>query len=92
MKDISFDNIYKVDQLTAMRYVQTIWDSIPADLMRNCWINMKLTTSERVPGVENHDENIVADVKEVVTSLLPSTECASLTISALVCLLTPAEE
>lgn len=92
MTDMSFENIYNVDQLTAMRDVRTIWYSISADLIRNCRTHTNLTIGERVPAVETHEQDIFADVKEVVNSLLHSTQYARVKIYALACLLDPVEE
>lgn len=31
------DNAYKIDPLTAMKYVNLAWDGIPQNIIYNCW-------------------------------------------------------
>ena len=37
------ENIYNIDQLTAMKYPQKLWSEIPADVIEHCWFSTKLT-------------------------------------------------
>lgn len=46
------ENIYNIDQLTAMRYVKAVWASSPSDMIEKCWQKCGLlghSSSERTP-------------------------------------------
>lgn len=44
----SDDNVYNIDQLTAMRYMQSDWLDIPAEIMASCWKACGLSGSATV--------------------------------------------
>lgn len=48
--DLGEVNIYNIDQLTAMRWLKTVWEELPGHVIFNCWkhtilLNEKLTAS-----------------------------------------------
>lgn len=73
-------NIYKVDQLTAMRNVRDIWGSFPSKLIHNCWKHTLLGE----PTGELDDGAICRDVEEAVSRLVPERCMGRISISALI--------
>jgi hypothetical protein len=43
MEEAGEDNIFKIDQLQAMRILQRAWDDIPAQTIANCWKHTGIT-------------------------------------------------
>lgn len=70
-------NIYKVDQLTAMKYGKALWNDLPSAVLFNCWrttglldaafgVRHTATASDRESGDE------VAELQETINSLVPA--------------------
>lgn len=52
--DLLEDNsrsIYKIDQLTAMKYVQAVWNEVPSDVIINCWLTCGVMGRQEVLDV-----------------------------------------
>lgn len=71
----SDDDIYKIDQLTAMRYVQSVWHAMPIDIIVNCWSVCGLLDSTRMES-ENRESLVASDITALksVLSSLPNNE------------------
>lgn len=69
------DNIYKVDQLTAMRTVKSIWEQLPSKIILNCWrhtgLLKKFSSSNRSGREDVTDAESVAALQSTLSELLP---------------------
>ena len=46
LADENISNIYKVDILTAMKWIKRIWEDLPAAVITNCWTHTGLFEGE----------------------------------------------
>lgn len=53
--DASVSIIYQLDQLTAMRAIQKIWEELPASVMEKCWNYTGLVAAEVVRQTQRED-------------------------------------
>lgn len=69
--DADVGKIYKVDQLTAMRWMRDIWDEIPAKVISNCWNH---TGVMGLPGPDPHPsfEDERAGIMTSLATLVPA--------------------
>lgn len=71
--DIGERNIYKVDVLQAMRWIQKCWNELPAEAIYNCWRHTKLVDGDidsvAVEGVENELTSLRDDISDVVRTV-----------------------
>lgn len=50
--DESIKDIYKIDQLSAMKLVQTVWNELPAKVHSKCWIHTGLLDDKMPPDTD----------------------------------------
>lgn len=67
--DAAVNNIYKVDQLTAMKALRRIWKNIPQSILHNCWKHTGLLGGEE--GVNEGEEDIEGEVLGAIRELVP---------------------
>lgn len=80
--DENVRNIYKVDILTAMRWVKRVWNDLPSSVISNCWKHTGLLSEEktisRVTTISSlcnapaPESEVVGVLEEQVSSLVPS--------------------
>lgn len=75
------ENIYKIDQLTAMKYIKSVWNGIPGTVIRNCWksCGLLVNTDFNSSGVYLNDveeENNI--LKGVVSELVGTRRMVSI--------------
>ena len=65
--DANESNIYKLDQLTAMKAMRRIWDELPASVIEKCWNHTALVSAQVVRDPAEKDMEGVRDaLKELV--------------------------
>lgn len=96
--DVNLKDIYKVDQLTAMRWVKDIWESLPSSLIFNCWCHTTLikkpaSTTESTPAGRSSataasgpldPEAEARALQEPLSHLLPRATCERISVANLV--------
>lgn len=68
------NNLYKIDQLTAMRYVQSVWEEMPSSIVANCWKSCGLFGAETL-GRNDGSDAVASDtaaLQSVITNLVGS--------------------
>lgn len=68
--DASVENIYHVDQLSAMKALTYIWEQLPKSVLSKCWAHTGLLSEEA--GAFTRDETMVAGVLSAMGELCSS--------------------
>ena len=69
--DADVNLVYKVDQLSGMRWMRDIWEGLPSQLIYNCWKHTGLL-GDVGPPVSNEDVNV--GIMDCLSSLI--SDCA----------------
>lgn len=69
--DESIKDIYKIDQLTAMRLIQTVWDELPAEVHIKCWKHTGLLKEKLPPNAKTvaFKDKALGELKILVSQL-----------------------
>lgn len=70
--DNEASNIYKIDQLTAMKYVSSVWNTVPQDAIVNCWLAAGIISGEEHSDVEASgiDAEESVNLQETISALV----------------------
>lgn len=77
------ENIYRIDQLTAMKCLQAVWQEVPASIIANCWrstgiLQFYAGTAEIADGGTVEEEVEAAELDSILVNLVATSRRMSI--------------